>query len=66
MNFPPRVILALVGIVVLLGCGVGALWVVARADEMPAGLKWLARAVVVGVVLATAAWIVYILPVYWD
>jgi len=65
MKFPPHTIFVLTTIAALLISGI-ALWALARSSSLLPLPKWIIGSIVVAVVVAASAWLVFILPVYWD
>jgi hypothetical protein len=66
MKFPPHVIFALAAVATLLGLGAVALLVLVKLSRLSSAQKWIAVSIVVVVAAAASAWIVFILPAYWD
>ena len=65
MNFPPRTLLALGVIVVLVCLAVGTVIVGARQRRVSRGVMALAMVVVLGVA-GLVTWITLLWPAYWD
>ncbi len=66
MKFPPHIIFVLAAVAALLSLGVVALWALAKTSRLLPLPKWILGSIVVAAVAAASAWLVFILPVYWD
>jgi hypothetical protein len=66
VRFPPHVIFALTAVPALLVLGAVALWAVAKSRGLSPLAKRILGAIMVAVVLTASAWLVFVLPVYWD
>ena len=66
MKFPSHVIFALTAVAALLSLGGVTLWALAKSSRLSPLPKWIVGSIVVAVVAAASAWLVFILPVYWD
>ena len=66
MDFPLRVILALVVIGAFAAIGVWGLIVVLRAKSMTASQRMMAVGGIVILMAALAAWVFFLWPAYWD
>ena len=66
MDFPLRVILALVVIGAFAAIGVWGLIVVLRATSMTASQRMMAVGGIVILMAALAAWVIFLWPAYWD
>jgi uncharacterized membrane protein len=66
MKFPPHIIFVLAAVTALLSLSGIALWALARSSSLLPLPKWIIGSIVVAVVVAASAWLVFILPVYWD
>jgi 4-amino-4-deoxy-L-arabinose transferase-like glycosyltransferase len=66
MKFPPHIIFALTAVAALLSLGGVALWALAKSSRLLPLPKWIVGSIVVAVVAAASAWLVFILPVYSD
>ncbi len=66
MNFPLRVILALVAIGAFAAIGVWGLVTVLRNKSMTLSQRMMAVGGIVLVMAALAAWVVFLWPAYWD
>lgn len=66
MEFPPHVIFALAAVATLLGRGAVALLVPVRLSGLSSKQKWIGGSIVVVVAAPASAWLVFILPAYWD
>jgi len=66
VRFPPHVIVVLIAVLALLGLGGVVLWAVAKSRGLSPLAKRVLGAIVVVVVLTASAWLVFVLPVYWD
>lgn len=66
MDFPLRVILALVVIGAFAAIGVWGLIVVLRAKSMTASQRMMAVGGIVILMAALAAWVIFLWPAYWD
>jgi hypothetical protein len=66
MKFPPHIIFVFAAVAALVSLGGGALWALARSSSLLPLPKWIIGSIVVAVVVAASAWLVFILPVYWD
>ena len=66
MNFPPRVILALVVIGAFAGIGVWGVVAVLQAKSMTQSQRMMAISGIVVLMTALAAWVIFLWPAYWD
>ena len=66
MNFPPRVILALVVIGAFAGIGVWGVVAVLQAKSMTQSQRMMAVGGIVVLMAALAAWVTFLWPAYWD
>ena len=66
MNFPLRVILALVVIAAIAAIGVWGLVTVLRAESMTRSQRLMAVGGILLVMVALAAWMILLWPTYWD
>ncbi len=66
MNFPLRVILALLVVGAFAAIGVWGLVAVLRAKSMTGLQRGMAVGGIVLVMAALAAWVVFLWPAYWD
>jgi hypothetical protein len=66
MNFPLRVIVALVGIAALHGIAVWGIIVVLRAKRLTAARRMAGIAAIVLMLALLVAWVAIIWPAYWD
>jgi len=66
VDFPLRVILALVVIGAFAAIGVWGLIVVLRAKSMTASQRMMAVGGIVILMAALAAWVIFLWPAYWD
>ena len=66
MNFPPRVILALVVIGVFAGVGVWGVVAVLQAKRLTESQRMIRVGGIVVVMALLAAWVIFFWPVYWD
>lgn len=66
MKFPPHIIFVLAAVAALLSLGGAALWALAKSSSLLLLPKWILGSIVVAVTAAASAWLVFILPVYWD
>lgn len=66
MNCPPHIMFVLTAVAALLSLGGVALWALAKSSRLSPLPKWIIGSIVVAVVAAAGAWLVFILPVYWD
>jgi len=66
VNFPLRVILALVAIGAFAAIGVWGLVTVLRNKSMTLSQRMMAVGGIVLVMAALAAWVVFLWPAYWD
>ena len=66
MNFPLRVILALIVIGAFAGVGVWGVVAVLRANSMTGLQRRMAVGGIVILIAALAAWVIFLWPAYWD
>ena len=66
MKFPPHVVFVLTAVATLLSLGGVALWALAKSSRLLPPAKWIVGLIVVVVVAAVSAWLVFILPAYLD
>ena len=66
MNFPLRVILALVVIGAATAIGVWGLVTVFRVESMTQSQRMMAVGGIVVLMAALAAWVIFLWPAYWD
>jgi len=66
LNFPLRVILALVVIGAFAGIAVWGVVAILRAKSMTQSQRMMAIGGIVLVMAALAAWVVFLWPAYWD
>jgi hypothetical protein len=66
VNFPLRVILALVVIAAIAAIGVWGLVAVLRVESMTRLQRLMAVGGILLVMLAPAAWVIFLWPAYWD
>jgi len=66
LNFPLRVILALVVIGAFAGIDVWGVVAILRAKSMTQSQRMMAIGGIVLVMAALAAWVVFLWPAYWD
>jgi hypothetical protein len=66
MNFPLRVILALVAIGAFAGIGVWGVVAILRAKGLTEAQRMIAVGGIVVVIALLTAWVVFFWPVYWD
>jgi len=66
VNFPPRVILALVVIGAFAGIGVWGVVAVLQAKSMTQSQRMMAVGGIVVLMAALAAWVIFLWPAYWD
>ena len=66
MHFPPRVILALIGIGAVTAIGAWGLVAVLRAKSMSESQRMMAAGGIVVLLVALAAWVIFLWPAYWD
>ena len=66
MNFPPRVILALVVIGAFAGIGVWGVVAVLQAKRLTQSQRMIGVGGIVLIMALLAAWMVFFLPAYWD
>ncbi len=66
MKFSLDVALVLTAAAALLSLGGVALWALAKSSRLLPPAKWIVGLIVVVVVAAVSAWLVFILPAYLD
>jgi len=66
VNFPLRVILALVVIAAITAIGVWGLVAVFRVESMTRSQRLMAVGGILLVMVALAAWVIFLWPAYWD
>jgi len=66
MHFPPRVILALVVLSAVTAIGVWGIVSVLRAKSMTESQRLMVAGGIVLIMLALAAWVIFLWPAYWD
>jgi CHASE2 domain-containing sensor protein len=66
VNFPPRVILALVAIAVFAVIAVWGIVAVLRAERLTAGRRMAGIGGIILIVALLIAWVAFIWPAYWD
>ncbi len=66
MHFPPRVILALIVIGAVTAIGAWGLVGVLRAKSMSESQRMMAAGGIVVLMVALAAWVIFLWPAYWD
>ena len=66
MNFPLRVILALVVIVAFHGIAVWGIVALLRAKRLTAGRRMAGISGIVLIMALLIGWVVFLWPVYWD
>jgi hypothetical protein len=66
VNFPLRVILALIVIGAFGGVGVWGVVAVLRAKSMTGSPRGMAVGGIVTLMAALAAWVIFLWPAYWD
>ena len=66
MNFPLRVILALVVIAAIAAIGVWGLVAVLRVESMTRSQRVMAVGGIVVLMATLAAWVIFLWPAYWD
>jgi hypothetical protein len=66
VNFPRRVVLALVVIGAVTAIGVGVLVAVLRIKSMTGAQRMMTVAGIVTLVAALTAWVIFLWPAYWD
>ena len=66
MNFPLRVILALVVIGAFVGVGVWGIVAVLQATRLTESQRMIGVGAIVVVMALLAAWVIFFWPVYWD
>ncbi len=66
MNFPLRVILALIVIAAFHGIAVWGLVALLRAKRLTAGQRIAGIGAIVLIMALLIAWVIFLWPVYWD
>jgi hypothetical protein len=66
VNFPLRVILALIVIGAIVGVGVWGIVAVMQTKRLTESQRMMGAGVIVVVMALLAAWVIFFWPVYWD
>jgi hypothetical protein len=66
VNFPPRVILALIVIGAFAAIGVWGVVMVLRAKSLTASGRMIAVGAIVVVMALLGGWVIFVWPAYWD